>query len=86
LDTPGLYTTNSGGSGSPHLSLNRQNGLSSSNLLEMNHPNHTNSSHKRAQSVHHYNNSENQNFPPLKNDLLGDLKLVLVFTVIFVFF
>lgn len=72
LDVPGSYVTANGAS-SPHMSLSRHNGSSSSNILELNHS-QTNSVHKRAQSVNNHNNLENNyNFPPLKNDLLGDL-------------
>lgn len=71
LETPGSYVPNTNGTQSPHVSLNRYTGSSTSNLLEIS---HSNSSHKRAQSVNSHSNTENgYRFPPLKNDLLGDL-------------
>lgn len=57
---------------SPQFSLNRQS--SYSNL----HHQHVNQQHKRAQSVNHQQSNEHchNTFPPLKNDLLGDLSRI----------
>ena len=54
---------------SPQLSLNRQGSFN--NL----HHQHASQQHKRAQSVNHCENNHNT-FPPLKNDLLGDLSRI----------
>ncbi len=72
---PTIRTPSSNNS-SPQYSLHRNHG-SSNNFINHLNPNQR-LSHKRAQSVNSENNGHSNSFPPLKNDLLGDLALVFI--------